>query len=811
MRYLFYILVFLFSFQIKAQKTQKVYETKFTKNAPIVDGVLDDEAWQNAAIATNFVMLRPGSGTPEPQNLKSEVKIVYDHEAIYFAAFLHDDKPQEIPMEFQTRDNFGNADFFGVTINPQNDGINQTEFFVMSTGNQNDAKVSSGNEDFSWNAVWYSEVSLVDKGWIVEMKIPYSALRFSNENVQTWSINFHRRHQKTREQYSWNFIPKDKGNIAQFDGLLTGIKNIKPPIRLSFSPYASASVDEFKGEYKLGWSAGMDLKYGITESFTLDATLIPDFGQTAYDEQVLNLSPFETKFSEKRQFFTEGLDLFSKVNLFYTRRVGSSPTLKSWEITKENDEVINDYPNKVAMINAIKVSGRTNKGLGIGVFNAITKKTKVSIDKLVDNTIQSTREVVVEPLANYNVLVLDKQFNKNSSLSLINTNVLRQGSFKDANVTAALFDLKTKNSKYGVSGGIAMSTIFKETTTTGFEGQFEIGKVNGKHQFDVEWEFRNKKYDKNDLGFQRKNNYINYKTSYSYRIFEPQGIFNNYGLYFWSQTAYLMSLDTNTPFYKEKPNLYTGSYTGISTWATTKKQISFGGNINLGIGKQYNYNYKYYVTGKFYKTNPNIGLNGWISSDYSKKLAINSSFYLGKKINDSQSYTSFSLGPRYRVSNNMLLDFRTNIDYAKNQKDFVSQVDDIDVFGKRNRLTVTNTLSTKYNFNTKSSLGLSFRHYWSKVDYFSFYKLENNGSLHAYAHTENENINTNIWNFDLSYSLEFAPGSQLSILYRNSIFTRGNNTDLSYFKNAQDLFDTPLSNQLSFKFIYFLDYNSLKI
>jgi len=818
MKYSFYIIALLFSFQVIAQESQKTYETKFTEIAPTIDGVLDDAAWKNAAIATNFVMLRPGSGTPEPKNLKSEVKIVYDNEAIYFAAFLHDDKPHEIPMEFQTRDNFGNADFFGVAINPQNDGINQTEFFVMSTGNQNDAKVTAGNEDFSWNAVWYSEVSLVDDGWIVEMKIPYSALRFSNESIQTWSMNFHRRHQKTRDHYSWNFIAKDKGSIAQYDGLLTGIKNIHPPVRLSFSPYASAIVDEFKGDYEFGWSAGMDLKYGITESFTLDATLIPDFGQTAYDEQILNISPFETKFSEKRQFFTEGLDLFSKADLFYTRRVGSSPSLKSWEIVLSENETIKEYPNKVDMINALKLSGRTKNGLGIGVFNAITKKTKATILK---NIADETREIVVEPIANYNVLVLDQQFNKNSSVTLVNTNVLRQGYFRDANVTAALFDLKTKNSKYGMSGGIAMSTIFEDKTTSGYEGKYEIGKVSGNHQFDVGWEFRNKNYDKNDLGFQRKNNYMEFQSSYSYRIFEPKGNFNNFGIYFWNEINYLMSLDTSLLYYKEKPNLYTGSYAGISAWATTKKQLSFGGNLNLDIGKQFDYNYNYQITGKFYKTNPNIGLNGWISTDYSKVLAINSSFYLGTKVNDPQNYTAFSLSPRYRISNNMLMDFRSNFNYANNQKDFVKQIneidvfgkiDEIDVFGKRDRLTITNTFSTKYNFNTKSSLGMSFRHYWSEVTYSdSFYKLENDGSLSNFNHSENEDINTNIWNFDLSYSLEFAPGSQLSFLYRNSIFTNGDNTDLSYFKNAQNLFDTPLSNQLSFKLIYYLDYNSIKI
>lgn len=809
MRSLFLILIVFHTWYGTAQHQQKSYETKFTEYPPQIDGILDDLVWKNAAIATDFVMFKPGSGTPAPENLRTEVKVAYDHEAIYFAAYLYNDKPGEIPMEFQTRDNFGNADFFAVILNPLNDGINQNEFFVMSTGNQNDSKAISGDSDFSWNAVWYSQVSLEDDGWVVEMKIPYSALRFSNEAEQTWSINFHRLHQKNREQYSWNFIHKDQGSIAEFDGLLTGIKNIKPPIRLSVSPYASASIDEYKGDYDFGWSVGADLKYGITENFTLDATLIPDFGQTAYDEQILNLSPFETKFSEKRQFFTEGLDLFSKGNLFYTRRVGNSPSLGWGDIELEANESITDYPNNVNMINALKLSGRTKNGLGIGVFNAITEKTKARIDSFDGDEIIS-RNVVVEPLANYSVLVIDQQFNKNSSVALINTNVLRKGSFRDANVTALVYDLKTKDSKYGIHGGVAMSTILEEKITTGLEGSFEIGKVSGNHQFDIEWEFRDAQYDKNDLGFQRKNNYMEFDYSYSYRIFEPKGNFNSFGIYFWNEINTLMSLDTSTPSYTEKPNLYTETDAGISIMATTKKQFSFGGEFYLGIGNQYDYNYKHEFTGRFYKENPRRSVNAWISTDYSKKFALNTSFFLSKRVNDESNYISLSISPRYRISNNMLVNFKIKMAQAKNQRDFITEVDHLDVFGKRDRLTITNTLSTKYNFNTKSSLGLNLRHYWSKVAYLnSFYTLENNGTLSDYTYNTAD-INTNIWNFDLNYSLEFAPGSQLSILYRNSIFNQGNEIDFSYFRNVKDLFDTPLYNQLSFKLIYYLDYNSLR-
>jgi len=810
-----FLLCLFFSLQIVAQTTQnieeiqKTYTTKFVDKAPKIDGVLDDAAWKNTNIATDFVMFRPTSGLPEPENLKSEIKVVYDNEAIYFGAYLHDDKPLEIPMEFQTRDNFGNADFFGIVLNPQNDGINQTQFFVMSTGNQNDAKVlPSGQEDWSWNAVWYSEVKLVADGWIVEVKIPYSALRFSNEAIQTWSMNFHRRQQNTRDQYSWNFIPRDKGTIAKFDGLLTGIENIEPPVRLSFSPYGSTTVDEYEGDYDFGWSAGMDLKYGITENFTLDATLIPDFGQVAFDDLVLNLGPFEQRYSEKRAFFTEGVDLFSKADFFYTRRVGNTPVGYDGVAELENVEII-DNPGKVDMLNAIKVSGRTKGGLGIGVFNAITEKTKATIRDIGE---EESREIITEPFANYNVLVFDQQFNKNSSVTLLNTSVLREGSFRDANVSALLFDLKTKNSKYGIEGGIAMSNINEnKTITSGYEAVLELGKVSGKHQFDMEFAFRDANYDKNDLGYQSRNNFTNVEGSYSYRIYEPKGKFNNYNLSLWFESSFINKLDKSLLSYQEKSNHYTGSDMGFNINGTTKKQLSLGMHINSGIGQQYDY-YEPRVEGRFYKKNPFMGSNLWISTDYSKTLAMDLSVFHGIRFNETNTYSALSISPRYRINNHITLVYDFALDIENDEKGYVTlDATDNIIFGNRDILRVENAISTKYNFNTKSSVGLAFRHYWSPVDYDdNFYKLQDDGLLIDSDYSNNEDINYNIWNFDLNYSLEFAPGSQISVLYRNSIFVEGDNPNLSFTTNIKDMFKESLSNQLSLKLIYYLDYNRLK-
>ncbi len=504
---LFILLIFIFySNQTQAQSDQerkKIKTTRVTK-APTINGILDDEAWKDTEIAKDFIVLRPDNGKKESEAHKTEVKVIYDDNAIYIGAYMYDPDPMKIPMEFTNRDNFGQADFFLVTINPNDDGQNPFEFVVLSTGSQAEARVSEGNEDFAWNAVWDSDVKVTDKGWVVEMKIPYRALRFSNQEVQSWGFNFHRRIQNLNAQYTWNHIDNTKGIWTQYDGLIEDFRNIKPPTRLTFYPYASATSNSMgNGTTENSYSVGMDVKYGITENFTLDATLIPDFGQTAFDNVSLNLGPFEQVFSEQRQFFTEGTELFNKAGLFFSRRIGNTPTNSDTVASNlTSDEEIVDNPDMVKTLNAIKVSGRTKKGLGIGVFNAITEKTEATIRNTVTG---NTYKVTTEPFANYNVMVLDQVFNKNSSVTLTNTNVTRDGSFRDGNVTGVTYHVRTKNSKYFIDGSYNMSTVFENgVTTTGHNFDKSIAKAAGNWRYEVGYTFDDKNYDINDLGQNQK-------------------------------------------------------------------------------------------------------------------------------------------------------------------------------------------------------------------------------------------------------------------------------------------------------------------
>lgn len=798
---MFLIAFFSISSMLAQEEKRSLHIVK-TTTPPKIDAILDDAAWLTTEIATDFTQFRPEMGIKDTIGIKSIVKVTYDDNAIYFGAYLNDD-PSKIMSQLTTRDNFGQTDFFGIVLNPNNDAQNDTEFFIFPSGTQADAIANpSIGEDFGWNAVWESKVNIVSDGWIVEVKIPYSALRFSNQSIQTWGLQFHRHFRRDRTQYTWNPLDITKGNIGLYHGELKGIENIESPTRLSFYPFTSGLVNSFDGTTNTDISFGLDVKYGITENFTLDATLVPDFSQAGFDKLELNLGPFEQTYSEQRQFFTEGVDLFSKGNLFFSRRVGNSPI---GDVQLNTNEEIKNYPNTVKVLNAIKLSGRTKNGLGIGVFNAITEKTKASIRNTDTNEI---REEIVEPLANYNILVLDQQFNKNSSVSLINTNVTRDGDFRDANVTGLVFDLSNKRNTYNIYGDAKMSNLnLPGDNSTGYSSYLTARKSHGKLRYSFDHSFADTKYNINDLGLLFRNNYNNFGVDMSYQIFEPTKKLNSYYI----GTYYNYSRLAN-------PGVYTGSSFGFNYNANTKKLNSYGARINFQAGKQYDY-FEPRTEGRFFIYENRLNSNAWFSSNYNKTFAFDANLggvtYFENGRNTNEYW--FGLDPRIRFNDKFLMTYSFNFNQEFNDRGYATNVDDNIIFGERNRKTMINSISGSYTFSSFHSLSLTFRNYWSLVDYKNnLFTLKDNGRLNTRSgYTLNDlenspNANFNTWNIDLSYSWQFAPGSFLTALYRNQLFNYDNNSTDSYSQSLDTLFNQPIQHTFSLRLQYYIDYNSVK-
>ena len=781
---------FLFSFS----QTKKSVSTKKTTENISIDAELNETSWKDAEIATDFVSLEPKNGTPIPEEFKTEVKILYSNDAVYIGAKLYDPNPDKILKELVERDEIGTSDFFGIFINGYNDGQQEFRFFVTAANGQIDTNFTSAEgEDGSWNAIWESNAKITDFGYVVEMKIPYAALRFPEKDKQTWGLNFFREVRRERQKYTWSPIDNKIGAISQQAGILTGIENIKTPTRLFLIPYSSfylsgSETQKTKGELK----GGLDIKYGINDAFTLDAILVPDFGQTKFDNVVLNLGPFEQQFNENRPFFTEGTDLFSKGNLLYSRRIGQTPDLNL--NIAENESV--ESPGAINLVNALKISGRDKDGLGIGFLNAITEKTMATATNSDD---ESTRQVEIAPLTNYNVMVFDQRFNQNSSITFINTNVTRNGSFRDANVTGLLFDLNNKTNKYNLSGGLKSSSINDVENKNGYNASLYFAETNGKFRYSLGSEYMSKDFEINDLGINFRTNYYSFSGNTNYRILNPNKTFNTFRI----------NLNSYFEFYTPTNQIQSSNF-NVNLNSTNKKNHFFGGGINFNPFKNYDY-YEPRVADRFFVNPTNIG--GWFyfSSNYNNKFAIDFEPFITHVINENRYEAGVNISPRYRFSDKFSLVYGFNYFKQKNDIGFIDFEDSNIIFARRDRDTYTNSITSKFSISSVMNFNLSVRHYWSLAENNKINNLNEDGSLSpntTYSGDKNSNFST--WNLDLSYSWWFAPGSQMSILYRNNAGTFDRKIDKDFSSNFSNLFQDNLNHVLSVSVRYFIDYNQAK-
>ena len=792
-KYHYLSLLFLIVCSISTYGQKKVLYAKSITDNITIDGKINEGIWETASVATDFVMYEPDNGKPISTDKKTDVKVLYDNNAIYVAALLYDNNPAKIKTEITNRDVFGVSDVFSVYINGFNDGQQDFRFYVSSAGVQMDCLATEDSEDFTWDAIWDSKATLTDFGWVVEMKIPYAALRFSNAQKQTWGINFMREIKRDVQKYTWNRVDTKIGAVIPQAGILEGIENIKTPTRLFFIPYSSAYYQQNEIGSSTTFKAGLDIKYGINDSFTLDAILVPDFGQTKFDNAILNLEPFEQRLDENRPFFTEGTDLFNKGGLFYSRRIGGAP---STEPQIADNEEITNYPSSVKLINAVKVSGRTEKGLGIGFLNAITKKTYATI---LNNDTNETRKEVIEPTTNFNMLVLDQRFNQNSSVSFVNANTTRNGSFRDANVSALLFDLNTKANTYNLYGDFKYSSINTTEDYTGFKTSLNFAKTSGKYRYLLSGKYLSRDYDINDLGIIFYTNYHGAYANGSYRILNPTKFFNTFKI----------EQELNLEIQNTTGKLQEGWYkTVIKARSRNNNYFELALIVNP------------LETFDFYEPRENgryLQIPRRISSYFGTEFNSNNAFTFDftpsftKYDQDGRITYGLALGPKYRFNDQLSLSYVLDYTRKKNDRGWVAFDNAGIIFAERNREILQNDITGKYAINNKMTINLTARYYWSYSQNHQFFTLENNGYLIPNnEYSTNKDRNFNSWNFDLSYSWWFAPGSEISFLYRNYSLERASTVEKNLNTNFKSVFNGNLTNIVSVSIRYFIDYNVVK-
>ncbi len=776
-----------------------------------MDGVLDEPFWSKSEIASNFVQNIPNAG--DPSIGKTEVRLAYNDEALYIGAIMFDDR-DSMSLTLSQRDDEGNADWIGFILDPYHAGTIGFTFVVTSAGVQMDILEQARGRDKNWNAVWQSKVEVYNDRWIAEIKIPFSAIRFPKEDVQTWGINFARNIRRHREQSHWSFVDPEIPSVLAQLGTITGISNIDSPFRLFFYPYVSGYMENYNVSTGYTANGGMDVKYGINDAFTLDVTLIPDFGQVQFDNQVLNLSPFEVRFNERRQFFTEGTELFNKAGLFYSRRIGSTPVNSGTAYSNlGTDEIVQENSLTSQLLNATKLSGRTRKGTGIGLFNAVTANEYAVI---VDTISGVLREHKTGPLSNYNVFVIDQNLKRNNStITFTNTNVMRDGETYDANVTGLQTNLNTKGQKYNLLLSGSLSQQFFATDSTQIGHQFNIrgGKSAGKFRVGGSYSESSKTYDINDLGFQRTNNLRNMSSWVNYNTFTPVWRF----IRTWTGlNLFYQNIQENAAFTQFNINLNAG---GIF-----RNFLACGINVGITPVRPHDY-FEPRVEGRYYEGDQSAFSSIWWSSDYSKVLALDGGLTYWVANDDRRYGLGGRLSPRWRMSDRMNLILNVNVDYAQNVEGVAVGTNGIPfdqinpenpIFAKRDRWTVINTVDYEFIFNNLMGFTFRLRHYWSTVEYNEFFQLNAVGQFDPTTYTgydsDDNSYHDNAFNaftIDAAYRWIFSQGSELSLVWKNSIFSSSDQVRLNYFQNLETLGQNPATNSLSLKILFFIDYWSV--
>lgn len=796
-------ILFAFSIIIGTISAQETYPKKFTAEKItqkiIIDGLLDDVAWRYLPLLEDFIQYVPYNG--QKPAMQTIVRAGYDDSGLYFGIYCRENGKDSVMAEISQRDNLADsyADKISIVLNPLNDGINAYRFGITAAGVQYDTKYTESGGERDWDAVWESRIMVSDTGWIAEIKIPFSELRFPDTKMQDWSINIWRLRAITNEWSVWSYIPSDIDGY-KVNGIMEQIELSDLPLRLSLTPYISSYIENStQRKWSASFNAGADLKYGISESFTLDAILIPDFGQVQSDDKILNLSPYEIRYNEKRQFFTEGTELFNKGDIFYSRRIGSAPKGQSdaYDNLSEN-EIVAENPDETKLINALKLSGRTNKGLGIGILNAIVGNTYATI---LDTLSGDSRIFVTQPFTNYSLIALDQNLFKNSYLSFINSNVKRNEF--SANVSAAEFKIADRDNRYSIKGIGAVSRVVEgvRNSDKGYKYGLEAGKFRGSIQYSFNLTSVSHNYDQNDLGYLSRNNEFRNTFEVGHHIYQPFGSFLN------MHNQLLVNYNRVV-----EPWVFSEFRINYILETTLKNNYYVRMHASIVPVERRDY-YEPRVEGRFFRNFKYYHDCITLTSDKRKPLIVSTDIEFTRSYDfDFSVYSrSVNIGPVYRFNDKFNMGYIFSHGTSRNELGYVENTSDGPIiFGKRTIKSITNILSLNYLFSHQSSFNFRLRHYRSQALYDSYFELTEDGFLIPAEAVNAHDINYSTFNVDMTYVWNFAPGSELRINWKNASVNDLDETGGNYWDSLGSVFRTPNANVVSFKLLYYLNYQTIR-
>lgn len=580
--FLFLCIVSIAFSQRDSVPIKREYTTAPLANDQIItiDGILTDKGWDNVPWDADFTVFEPNNGQLPKQ--PTAFKITYDAKYLYVAIKCLDSIPSKIEKRLARRDNFS-GDWIEINIDSYHDKRTGFSFNVSAVGVKGDEFISQNGDiwDASWNPIWYTATQIDNTGWTAEMKIPFSQLKFGTADEQVWGLQIHRRFFRDQERSIWQPISLESpGWVSEF-GTLKGLRNIQPQKQLEIQPFIVNQFDSypkqegnpFKDGQDFKFNAGLDAKIGITNDLTLDLTVNPDFGQVDADPGAIALDGFQIFFEERRPFFIENKNIFDyefadgNDNIFYSRRIGRSP---QGNATTTPDEFI-DAPTNSTILGAAKFSGKTKNGWSIGLLESVTGRMFADIEDLEGNQ----RSELVEPLTNYMVGRVQKDFNERNSFlggifTATNRNIPDHLDFLRKSAYTAGLDFKHnwKNRNYYVEGNFVGSHVTgsedaitrtqtsithlfqrvdaghvavdeNRTSLTGTGGKIEFGKAGGGNwRYDGGLIWRSPELELNDIGFLRQADEIKQTASVSRLFIKPTNFYRRANMELSQYTTY---------------------------------------------------------------------------------------------------------------------------------------------------------------------------------------------------------------------------------------------------------------------------------
>ena len=846
------------STRISVKRPKREYRAEpIIQSLPKIDDCwLKDGEWTG-----NFVQQQPLEGAPPTQN--TEFKILFDNEYLYVGMRAYETEPDKINFRPAKRDDFA-GDMMGIAFDSYNDQRTSFEFDLTVSGGKIDLMLLNDELDMAWNAVWEGKSALEDSAWTGEMKIPLSQLRYSRENEQVWGLHAWRWVSRNHEESNWVLLPRDSpARLSEF-GRLTGLTGLKRSRRLELMPYALTSWTRSEKEpgnpfvkgNDYGLSGGLDGKFGITSNFTMDVTVNPDFGQVEADPSVLNLTAYETFFEEKRPFFLEGRNILDfRIGhdmLFYSRRIGSRPGY----YPEIDDDEFAYVPENTRILSAVKVTGKNQNGLSVGIMQSTTAREFAEI-KSADG--EMTRETA-EPLTSYFVSRIQKDMNDaNTILGGIFTSTNRKLDEdhldfmnKGAYTGGLDFIHQWKNKTYFVTLESVISHVtgdekaitelqqssvrylqrpdFKhlgvDTTRTSLTGtgiDFDIGKAgNGRWRYRLSVDYKSPQLELNDIGYNHMADLISQSAFLEYIINDPFSIFRTLSLSlrqgnYWNLGGYYMSSDFNASVLAQYENLWRSGYQVRREFEGLDSRKLRGGPAFMDAGS-----WNQEVT---------------FLTDYSKKVA----FRLNLETKSSDDKISkqhvMSPGVTVKMGNNIELSSTLMYDMEKENLQFVDIIEEGDdyryIMAYLDRKTMSLTLRADYGITPDLTIQYygspyissgqysDFKHITDSRagDYFDRYhsytgdEISYNGDDNMYYIDETQNgtadysfenpdFNFRQFRSNLVARWEYRPGSVLYLVWTHSRTSYENETNPSFAYNFNNLWDVYPTNVFLVKLNY---------